>query len=404
MQNVRHGWRILFALGVIPSVIQLVLMHWLPESPRVMILRGREDVARETYKRIYSKATPEVIELKLRVAKMYVEATTQMQRGMTFWGRCKRLWTHKPYRRAIITVSGLQMFGQLTGFNTLLYYSGTLFGLFGFSNGAAAGLIPAGINALFVVSLLRHGSAPCADIQLIGMSIVDRVGRRRLALIGLPIMVVGMTWAIVSVYFMTAPTGHLLVAGAEYDRGLAGSLIGAIAFFVVGYGISYSHLGWYQSEFLALEIRAMGSSIATTAVWLSNLTVSVAFLTQLESLTPAGTYGLYLGFILCGYVFVYFCYPESSEFQTVSCCAALTCTEGISVDEIQNVYQDGFGVRKSEQMRAEKIAMTKRFRDEEAAAEEMPGKVQMSASSTFVHDDTGAESSKRQDKDTAVLV
>jgi SP family myo-inositol transporter-like MFS transporter 13 len=126
-------------------------------------------------------------------------------------------------------------------------------------------------------------------------------------------MVIGMVWAIVSVYYMTAPTNHLLVQGAQYDRGLAGSLIGAIAFFVVGYGISYSHLGWYQSEFLALEIRAMGSSIATTAVWLSNLTVSVAFLTQLESLTPAGTYGLYLGFILTGYVFVYFCYPESSE-------------------------------------------------------------------------------------------
>ena len=152
MQNVTHGWRILFALGVIPSLIQLTLMHWLPESPRVMILRGREDVARETYKRIYSKATPEVIELKLRVAKMYVEATTQMQRGMSFWGRTKRLWTHKPYRRAIITVSGLQAFGQLTGFNTLLYYSGTLFGLFGFSNGPLGGLIPAGINTLFVVS------------------------------------------------------------------------------------------------------------------------------------------------------------------------------------------------------------------------------------------------------------
>jgi len=145
------------------------------------------------------------------------------------------------------------------------------------------------------------------------MSIVDKVGRRRLALIGLPIMVLGMVWAIVSVYFMTAPTDHLLVAGATYDRALAGSLIGAIAFFVVGYGISYSHLGWYQSEFLALEIRAMGSAIATTAVWIANLTVSVAFLTQLETLTPAGTYGLYLGFILAGYVFVFFCYPETSE-------------------------------------------------------------------------------------------
>ena len=145
------------------------------------------------------------------------------------------------------------------------------------------------------------------------MSIVDKVGRRRLALIGLPVMVIGMTWAIISVYFMTAPTDHLLVEGATYDRSLAGSLIGAIAFFVVGYGISYSHLGWYQSEILALEIRAMGSAIATTAVWIANLTVSVAFLTQLETLTPAGTYGLYLGFILSGYVFVYFCYPETSK-------------------------------------------------------------------------------------------
>ena len=119
---------------------------------------------------------------------------------------------------------------------------------------------------------------------------VDKVGRRRLALIGLPIMVLGMVWAIVSVYFMTAPTDH----------------------------VSYSHLGWYQSEFLALEIRAMGSAVATTAVWISNLTVSVAFLTQLETLTPAGTYGLYLGFILSGYVFVYFCYPESSAYCRMS--------------------------------------------------------------------------------------
>jgi len=43
-------------------------------------------------------------------------------------------------------------FGQLTGFNSLLYYSGTIFGLLGFKNGAAAGLIVSGLNALFVVS------------------------------------------------------------------------------------------------------------------------------------------------------------------------------------------------------------------------------------------------------------
>lgn len=80
-----------------------------------MIIRGDDEAARRTYQKIYRDATPEIIDLKLRVAKNYVEATTQLQRDMTFWDRVKRVWTHKPYRRAIITVSGLQMFGQLTG-------------------------------------------------------------------------------------------------------------------------------------------------------------------------------------------------------------------------------------------------------------------------------------------------
>lgn len=124
MLNVRHGWRILFALGVIPSMLQLAVFHWLPESPVTMIIRGKDEVARETYKRVYRDATPEIIELKLRVARNYVEATTQLQRGLTWRQRIKKVWTHGPYRRAIITVSGLQMFTQLTGFNTLLYYSG----------------------------------------------------------------------------------------------------------------------------------------------------------------------------------------------------------------------------------------------------------------------------------------
>ena len=112
---------------------------------------------------------------------------------------------------------------------------------------------------------------------------------------------------------MTKPTGGKLEAGYEYSSGLAGSLIGAIALFVVGYGSSYSHLSWYQSEFLALEIRAVGSAISTVVIWIANLVISVSFLTQLESIGPAGLFGLYLGFLVCGWVFVFFCYPETSQ-------------------------------------------------------------------------------------------
>ncbi|WWD00015.1 hypothetical protein V866_006923 [Kwoniella sp. B9012] len=331
VQNTPHGWRILFALGVVPSVLQLSLMHFLPESPRVLLLRGRDEEAAAILSQIYVKATPEIIDLKLSVARSYVEATTSMQRELTLWERAKRLWTHKPYRRAIIAVSGLQIFTQLTGFNTFLYYSGTLFGLLGFSNPAAAGLIPSGINAVMV---------------FIGMSVVDKVGRRRLLLIFGPIMMAGLVWAAVAVWYMTAETDHLLVTGYDYSHTMAGLLVGGIVLFVIGYGMSYSFLGWYQSEFLALEIRGSGSGISTVSVWVANLIVSVSYLSQLETITPTGTFCLYLGFTFVGYIFAYFCYPES---------------KGISVDEIAKLFKDDFGIRKSEQLRAGRLAAVQRM-------------------------------------------
>jgi SP family myo-inositol transporter-like MFS transporter 13 len=84
MQHVKGNWRILFGLGVVPSLRQLALMHKLPESPRVLILRGQDDKAREVLKTIYKFASPEVIELKLRIVKDHIAATTAMQRSTTF--------------------------------------------------------------------------------------------------------------------------------------------------------------------------------------------------------------------------------------------------------------------------------------------------------------------------------
>ncbi|AFR95267.1 MFS transporter, SP family, solute carrier family 2 (myo-inositol transporter), member 13 [Cryptococcus neoformans C23] len=320
------GWRVLFGLGVVPSVVQLCLMHFLPESPRVLVLRGKEQEARACLKKIYGNATDDIIDLKLRIVKQYVAATTTMQRDLSFTERAKKYWTHKPYRRAIISVSGVQAFGQLTGFNTLLYYSGTIFGLLGLKNGAAAGLIPSCLNALFV---------------FIGMSIVDKVGRRKLMITFIPGMMIAFTWTIISFHFLTKPTGGLLLKDYQYSTPLVGSVLGSIVLFVIPFGLTYSHIIWYQSEFLPLEIRAAGSAISTTACWLANLVVSVAYLTQLEKLGATGTYGLYLGFITIGYIFVYFCYPE---------------TKGLSIDETAEIFIDGFGIEKAHQMLREKRA------------------------------------------------
>lgn len=130
---------------------------------------------------------------------------------------------------------------------------------------------------------------------------------------------------------------------------LVGSVLGSIICFVIPFGLTYSHIVWYQSEYLALEIRAAGSAISTTACWVANLVVSVAYLTQLNSLGASGTYGLYLGFVVMGYIFIVFCYPES---------------KGLSLEETTEIFSDGFGVKKAHLMLEQKKEISQRLRRE----------------------------------------
>lgn len=153
----------------------------------------------------------------------------------------------------------------------MLYYAGTLFGLLGLSNPALGGLIPSITNTFFL---------------LCGMVMVDRIGRRGLLMKFGPIMVIGLTWCLVSFYYMCKPTGGYLEEGYIYPNKLVAMVIAGIVIFVVGFGSTYAHLCWYQSEYLALEIRAAGSAVSTTASFSANLIVAVTFLTEFVSLTP----------------------------------------------------------------------------------------------------------------------
>jgi SP family myo-inositol transporter-like MFS transporter 13 len=150
------------------------------------------------------------------------------------------------------------------------------------------------------------------------MLVVDRFGRRRLLVTFIPGMIAGLVWVTVTFVFMTRSTGNQLDASVTYEMKYVGNVLGALILFTCSFGLTYSHIVWYQSEFLALEIRAAGSAIATTACWVANLIVSISFLSMLNTMTPMGVYGFYLGLITIGYVFVHFCYPETSEFKSLA--------------------------------------------------------------------------------------
>ena len=96
-------------------------------------------------------------------------------------------------------------------------------------------------------------------------------------------------------------------------------------------------------------MRGIGTSLATFCNWAGNLLIGSTYLSLMDRITPSGAFGFYAGLCLLGWLFVLFCFPE---------------TAGLSLEEVQMVFRDGFGIRESGRLRAEKAAVLERERQE----------------------------------------
>lgn len=105
---------------------------------------------------------------------------------------------------------------------------------------------------------------------------------------------------------------------------------------------------------MPLSVRGIGTSLSTATNWAGNLLIGSTYLSLMAEITPAGAFGFYAGLCLLGWLFVLSCFPE---------------TAGLSLEEVQMVFKDGFGIKESERLRRQKLQMKdeKVFRDEKEA-------------------------------------
>lgn len=118
----------------------------MPESPRYLLRQDRQEEAYAIVRKIYPYATAKQVELKMTVMKTNVDAIRQVEDTLTVRQRLRRIFRNGPSRRALIIACGLQAFQQLSGFNSLMYFSSSLFEQVGFKNSTAVSLIVAGTN------------------------------------------------------------------------------------------------------------------------------------------------------------------------------------------------------------------------------------------------------------------
>jgi sugar porter (SP) family MFS transporter len=270
------AWRIMLALSAVPSLLVLVVLARLPDTPRWYLMRGRRDKARETL-----RVTDPDADVEREIDE--IEEDLRRERGGSIAEMLRA-----PYRRATLFVLGLGFLIQITGINAVVFYSPLIFKEMGFSGNAALLLLPA---------IVQVGSLAATIVSL---SIVDRLGRRPTLLTGIAAM--------------TASTVVLALVFAA--GGLTGTTgwLGFIGIFVftAGFNFGFGSLVWvYASESFPARLRTTGASAMLTADLVANLIIGLYFLSALDALGGTATFAMFAALAAISFVFVWMLAPET---------------------------------------------------------------------------------------------
>ena len=278
------NWRGMFAIGMIPALVQWLALFFVPESPAWLFRHGRDELAIKTLRRLRKDH-----EWRHQVEAMK-STIDPHKRGV--W---KTLFSSK-LRPVLLIGVLLSIVQQITGINTVIYYAPKIFETAGFTSATVAILATLGIGIVNVVA------------TVFSVWLLDRVGRRILLIIGS----LGMAC---SLGFLSAA---FFSQSAMIDQIALFSLMGYVVFFAIGLGPST----WViLSEIYPLKVRGKAMTLATFANWAFNYLVALTFLDLLHSIGAEGTFLLYalISAMSCWFIFRFI--PE---------------TKGKSLEEIES--------------------------------------------------------------------
>ena len=269
-------WRYMFGLAAIPSIGLVIGMWILPDSPRWLISKSKIKEAKQVLLRVRTEAdvTPEITDIQ----------KSMEQQGE---GGIRGLFQHS-IKMPLIVGLGLAIFQQITGINTVIYYSPTIFKFAGISAVGPAILAGAGLTALMWC------------FHVLAIFLIDRVGRRPLLLTGVAGQVIGL--AILGAAFQFPQL-------ASFKSYVA---IGGLSIYVACFAFGLGPIFWLLiSEIYPLKVRGAAMSAVTVTNWAMNLIVAVTFLSLVAFIGEGFTFWLY-GLIAIGaWIFFYKLVPET---------------------------------------------------------------------------------------------
>jgi sugar porter (SP) family MFS transporter len=269
-------WRWKLGVAVVPSLFFFLMMFFIPQSARWLMSKGRAKDAEESLRRVGATET---------LADISVADEGQ---GRLSWRR---------HRRPIIFAVLLAFFNQFTGINAILYYLNDIFAAAGFSS------VSADLQAVAVglANLLA---------TLIGMSLIDRFGRKKLLVAGALIMSLALAG----------------VAGVMVSNRGGELLLPLLVVYILAFAASQGAVIWvYMSEIFPTSVRATGQSTGSATHWIFNALIT-AFFPLVAAHTKGAPFVLFAVVTLAQFFVVGRFFPE---------------TKGASLESLTHTFMDG---------------------------------------------------------------
>nr|QCU55130.1 polyol transporter [Camellia fraterna] len=296
--SVHLNWRIMLAVGILPSVFIGFALFIIPESPRWLVMQNRVEAARA----VLLKTIENESEVEERLGEILLAAgigNAEKYEEKPVW---RELLSPSPaLRRMLVTGFGIQCFQQITGIDATVYYSPEIFEVAGIAG-----------NSKLLAATVAVGVTKTAFI-LVAILLIDKLGRKPL----LYISTIGMTICL----FCLGLT-LLLLKHTPFGIGMPIlAVCGNVAFFSVGIG----PVCWVlTSEIFPFRLRAQAGALGAVGNRVCSGLIAMSFLSMAPAITVAGTFFIFSAVSAVSVAFVYTLVPE---------------TKGKSLEQIEALFQ-----------------------------------------------------------------
>ena len=251
-------WRGMLGMETLPAILFFIIIFFIPESPRWLIVRGKELKAVNILEKIYDSITEAKSQLKETKSVLTSETRSE-------WSLLMKPGIFK----AVIIGVCIAILGQFMGVNAVLYYGPSIFENAGLSGG----------DSLFYQVLVGLVNTLTTVLALV---IIDKVGRKKLVYYGVSGMVLSLV--LIGLYFLF---GDSLGVSSLF-------LLIFFLFYVFCCAVSICAVVFVLlSEMYPTKVRGLAMSIAGFALWIGTYLIGQLTPWMLQNLTPAGTFFLF---------------------------------------------------------------------------------------------------------------